>query len=88
MQRTRYTAHTSEQALGALESLRFKVDAMLKDIRPDLQAAMEVAELHPDVDGEVAYLREVITEFFRAQLSGAFEAVDERFDVNPMKEAA
>lgn len=79
----RHTFHTAENALGTLESLRDKTDAFLAAIRPDLSEALKVGG-SSDLDGELAYLRETIVEHFRAQLGDAFEAVSERWDVDPM----
>lgn len=83
--RDTYPATVQEEAFAALENVSGDLDRFLTAIRDDLGAALRIGRWKPDVAGEVAYLRETITEHLRAQLAEAFDAAAEYSDADPMR---
>ena len=81
----RYNFRTAEHASGALENINAHLTAFLAAVTPDFEAALRVGGRYILSD-ELQYLRETISEHFRAQCADAFEASGEHFDADPMAE--
>lgn len=79
-----YPAVVQEAAFVALENVNREIDRFLAAIRDDLGEALLVGAWKPDVAGELAFLRETITEHLRSQLPEAVEAAAEWSHDDPL----